>query len=169
MMYLRLAVLLGLFNRGLLAALGPYFAVLAAVAIGTGWLWSRRPDPEAHKVRREYEAKNPLDLRVAFTFAALFLAMLVVTHLALVHLGTPGVYSLAAVMGVVDVDPFILSMTQSGTPGSVAAGGVLIAAASNNVVKGIYACALSDRRTGIQSMGLMVSLAALGLVPFSWL
>src|ERR1700674_4896685 len=39
MMYLRLAALLGLFNRNLLLTLGLPFAALAGVAIGVGWLW----------------------------------------------------------------------------------------------------------------------------------
>jgi uncharacterized membrane protein (DUF4010 family) len=45
-------------------------------------------------------------------------------------------------MGVTDVDPFIMGMTQSAgtlTSLKVAAAAVLIAAASNNLVKGIYA------------------------------
>src|SRR5215472_4816170 len=104
MMYLRLTVLLGLFNRSLFVALAPSFAVLAGLAIAVGWLWTRRRDPDARKVRRDYAPKNPLDLRVAFTFAALFLAMLVATRWAIAHLGNAGVYSLAAIMGVVDVD-----------------------------------------------------------------
>jgi uncharacterized membrane protein (DUF4010 family) len=165
MMYLRLAVLLGLFNWGLFVALGPSFGVLACLATGIGWLWSRRKDSETRTIRREYEPKNPLELRVAFTFAALFLAMLVATHWVIAHLGKTGVYSLAAIMGVVDVDPFILGMTQSGATLSLAAGGVLIAASSNNLAKGVYAYVLSDRKTGIQSLGLLVGLSILGLAP----
>ena len=65
--------------------------------------------------RGGYQPTNPLELRTAFVFAALFVAMLVVTHLVVVHLGAPGVYTLAAIMGVSDVDPFILGLTQ-GTP-----------------------------------------------------
>ena len=133
--------------------------------LGIGWLWSRRRDRDAHKVQREYESKNPLDLGVAFTFAALFLAMLVATHWANAHLGKTGIYSLAAIMGVVDVDPFILGMTQSGATLSVAAGGILIAASSNNLAKGVYAFVLSDRQTGIQSLSLLAGLATLGLAP----
>jgi uncharacterized membrane protein (DUF4010 family) len=143
--------------------------VLAVVAMGGGWLWSRRADPDAHDIHREYEPKNPLDLRVAVTFAALFLAMLVATRWATMHLGSAGVYSLAAILGVVDVDPFILSMTQAGASLSLAAGGILIAAASNNLAKGLYAYALSDRKTGIQSLSLLVGLAILGLAPLLWL
>ena len=54
-------------------------------------------------------------------------------------------------MGVTDVDPFIMGMTQAAgtlTPLKVAAGAVLIAAASNNLIKGIYAYSLADRKTG---------------------
>ena len=169
MMYLRLAVLLVLFNRGLLVALGPSFAVLAILAVGAGWLWSRRRAPDAHEVHREYEPANPLDLRVAFTFAALLLAMLVATHWVVAHLGKTGVYSLAAIMGVVDVDPFIMGITQSSASLQIAAGGILIAASSNNLAKGVYAFVLSDRKTGVESLSLLIGLAALGLAPLLWL
>ena len=43
-MYLRLAALLALFNRQLMAALWVPFVVLAVAALGIGWLWSRRAD-----------------------------------------------------------------------------------------------------------------------------
>ena len=74
MMYLRLAALLGLFSRSLLLRLGLPFGVLACVAIGAGWLWSRRPDPNPSEVGREYEPKNPLEVRAALLFGLLFLA-----------------------------------------------------------------------------------------------
>jgi uncharacterized membrane protein (DUF4010 family) len=51
----------------------------------------------------------------------------------------------------------------------VASAAILIAAASNNFVKGIYAFAFSPRDTGRQSLGLLVLLGALGLVPLLWL
>ena len=75
-------------------------------------------------------------------------------------------------MGVTDVDPFIMGLTQSAavsTPAAVAATGILIAAASNNLVKGVYAYALADRRTGRQSLLLLAALALAGLVPLIWL
>jgi uncharacterized membrane protein (DUF4010 family) len=172
MMYLRLAALLGLFNRGLLLTLGLPFGVLACVAVGAGWLWSRRPDPNPSEVEREYEPKNPLEMRAALLFALLFLAMLIATHFVVVHLGKAGVYVLASLMGVSDVDPFIMGMTQSAgsmTPVSVAAAAIVIAASSNNVAKGIYAYVLSGRTTGVQSLALLVGLALVGLVPLVWL
>jgi uncharacterized membrane protein (DUF4010 family) len=171
-MYLRLVILLALFNGGLMTALAPSFLSLAGLAVGAGWLWSRRKDPGMREFKREYDPKNPLELRAAILFGALFLTMLIATHVVAVHLGNAGVYSLAAVMGLADVDPFIMGMTQSAgsiTSLSVASGSIVIAAASNNVVKGLYAFTLSDRRTGVLSLFLLVSLAALGLVPLLWL
>lgn len=98
--------------------------------------------------------------------------MLVATHLAVVYMGSTGLNTLAAVMGVSDVDPFIMGLTQSAgslTPLNVAAVAVLIAAASNNAVKGIYACSLAGGKAGVQSLAFLLSLAAVGLVPLFWL
>jgi uncharacterized membrane protein (DUF4010 family) len=170
-MYVRLAVLLALFNRDLMARLAPTFIVLAVVASGVGWLWSRRDARSSEESAAEPQPANPLELRAALGFALLFVAMLIASHLALTYLGKSGVYSLAAIMGVTDVDPFILSMTQA--PSSVAPGlaasAILIAAASNNVVKGIYAFALSPRSTGGKSLVLLLGLAAAGIAPLLWI
>jgi uncharacterized membrane protein (DUF4010 family) len=171
-MYLRLVVLVGLFNHDLMAALAPSFLLLAAIASAVGWLWSRRRDDATGEVKREFEPKNPLELGAAFLFAVLFLTMLVATRLAIAHLGHMGVYGLAAVTGVTDVDPFILSMTQAAgtlTPLQVASASVLIAAASNNLVKGVYARFFADRKTGNESFWLLVGLGVLGLAPLFWL
>ncbi len=171
-MYLRLAGLLALFNRALAKTTAPACLALAGVAIAVGFLWSRRPDKITSDVKREFEPNNPLELMAAFLFAVFFLAMLVATQLAVTYLGRAGVNILAAIMGVTDVDPFIMGMTQAAgtlTPVKVAAVAVLIAAASNNLVKGIYSFSLADRKTGVQSLSLLVGLTLAGLVPLLWL
>jgi uncharacterized membrane protein (DUF4010 family) len=171
-MYVRLVILLVLFNRQLMALLILPFLVLAGTAVGVGWFWTRKADIAAQEVEQKFEPKNPLEILAAFLFAGLFLAMLVATRLAVTYLGQAGVNTLAAIMGVTDVDPFIMGMTQTAgslTPLKVAASAVLIAASSNNLVKGIYAYSLADRRTGVQSLVLLAALAALGLAPLLWL
>jgi uncharacterized membrane protein (DUF4010 family) len=172
MMYLRMVILLALFNRDLMLMLYIPFLVLAGVAVAVGWLWTRRADQDAQNLQPEAEPKNPLELLTAFLFAALFLAMLIATQLAVTYLGRTGVNSLAVLMGVTDVDPFIMGLTQAAgtlTPLKVAAAAVVIATASNNIVKGIYAYSLADRKTGRQSLLMLVVLAAVGLIPLFWL
>jgi uncharacterized membrane protein (DUF4010 family) len=92
--------------------------------------------------------------------------------LAVTYLPKAGINILAAITGVTDVTPFVMGMTQAAgtlTPLKVAAAAVLIAAASNNVVKGIYAYSLADRKTGIQSLSFLIGLAAAGLAPLLWI
>ncbi len=171
-MYLRLIALIAIFNRQLVAMLTPAFLVLAAAAIAAGWLWSRSAEPDGSEIKREFEPKNPLELLTAFLFALLFVVMLVTTQLAVTYVGKAGVNTLAALMGITDVDPFIMGMTQAAgtlTPLKIAATAVLIAAASNNLIKGIYAYKLADRKTGVQSLALLAGLALLGLAPLLWL
>ncbi|OIR16390.1 MgtC family protein [mine drainage metagenome] len=168
MMYLRLAVLLALFNQELMARLSLPFLGLGIFAVGVGWLWSRRRDESELKLISESKPKNPLEISAALLFALLFVVMLIATHFAIAYLGEGGVYTLAAVMGVTDVDPFIMGLTQATptlTPLHVASSGILIAASSNNVIKGIYAFALSSRRTGTMSLVFLLALAAFGLAP----
>ncbi|MBL0212023.1 MAG: MgtC/SapB family protein [Holophagaceae bacterium] len=171
MMYLRLAVLVGLFNRELFLRLGPAFGLLGLAAIFCAWIWSRQEDEAGGQSSQIEPARNPLELKAAFLFAAIFLGMLLVTHLAVTHLGTGGVYSLAAVMGLSDVDPFIMGMTQTAagsTPVHVASTAILIAVSSNNLIKGVYARSFSDPRAGRWSLVLLIILAILGLIPAWW-
>jgi uncharacterized membrane protein (DUF4010 family) len=171
-MFLRVMALLALFNGSLVAILGPYFAGLAAVAAVGGYALSKVPDGREGDVERRYVSKNPLELGAALLFGAVFLGILVATQLAVEYLGRAGVYGLAVLMGVSDVDPFIMGMTQAAgthTPVTVAAVAILVTLASNNVMKGIYAYAFADRRTGITGFVALVVLAVLGLVPLAFI
>ncbi|MGC1417571.1 MAG: MgtC/SapB family protein [Candidatus Acidiferrum sp.] len=167
-MYLRFLALLAIFNRQLLHRLGLSFLLLAAAAVFGGWLWSRLRDDGSAKAAQPFQPKNPLELGAAFLFAGLFVGLLFITHLAVLYLGRAGLFALAGVMGVTDVDPFILSLAESPsvlTSISLAGGAIVIAAASNNLIKGIYAYGFADRRTGKQGFALLMALALLGLLP----
>jgi uncharacterized membrane protein (DUF4010 family) len=75
-------------------------------------------------------------------------------------------------MGVSDVDPFILGITQ--TTGAhisltTAAAAIVVAVTSNNIIKGIYAYIFGSGVTGRTALGLLVALAIIGLSPLLWL
>ena len=168
-MYLRLAALVAAFNWTLGRALGPPLLVLGLLGVGVGWIVTRSA-ARTKAAEPVLEERNPLDLRTAFVFALVFVGVLVLTRLAVTQLGHTGLYALAAVMGVSDVDPFIMGLTQTAdvaTPLHGAAIAVLIAAASNNVMKGFYARAFGGRAVGNLALGLLVGLATLGLAAIA--
>jgi uncharacterized membrane protein (DUF4010 family) len=170
-MYLRLLILIGIFNHELMVRLLLPFAILGCGGLLAGFLWSRRPDPTGSGATEALEVKNPLQLSAAFLFALLFLVMLAATRYAILYAGRGGVYGLAALTGLSDIDPFILGLTQSAhaaTPVGVAASSIVIAAASNNLVKGFYAYGFAGRPAGPQALGLLAALAALGLLPLAF-
>ena len=172
LMYLRIVLLVAFFNRALARELAPAFLALSLIAGLSGWIWSHRPDPASDDAPQESQTHNPLQLRTAFAFAAIFLAVLVATHLAVQYLGKGGVYSLAALMGVTDVDPFIMGLTHaagSTTTLHVALGGILIATACNNLAKAAYAWFLADRATARWAVSALLILALLGILPLLWL
>ncbi len=171
-MYLRLAILIAIFNFALVRSVAMPLLTLAAIGLAGGWLWTRRPDKQQIEIKKPYVPRNPLELWVAFLFGGIFIAMLVMTAWTVTHLGQGGVFGLAGIMGVSDVDPFVLSLTQSAgtvTTLALAGAGILIASASNNMMKAFYALGFGNRRTGIESLSLLLGFAALGLVPLFWI
>lgn len=170
MTYLRLAILIGIFDLRLLARIALPLFLFAAIGLAVGWLWSRHS--EGHEeIRKQFVPRNPLEVWVALLFGGAFIVMLALTRLAIVHIGWSGVFGLAIVTGFTNVDPFVLGLTQSGAGISssvLAAAAILVSIASNNVVKAFYALAFADYKTGRQTLLLLLGYAALGLVPLLW-
>jgi uncharacterized membrane protein (DUF4010 family) len=136
MMYFRLALLLQIFNLSLANQLIISFIILAIAGILGGFLVSLRGNCQVNpnEIKQTHPTENPLELKAAFNFAILFVVIAIITHYTITYLGKNGVYALAAIMGVTDVDPFILGLTHSAgqsVPLAVASISILIAAASS--------------------------------------
>lgn len=172
MMYIRLWILLLLFAAPLAYRLTGLFWGLSVAAVVVGSLLARTnrvPDDCEFDPTTERRDGNPLDVTSAFTFAAIFLAILVATKVVAERFGTTGVLVMAAIMGAADVDPFILGLTQnigSGLDLGIAALAVVIASAVNNLMKGVYAVIFGSRRTGRLSLALLASFGAISVVLF---
>jgi uncharacterized membrane protein (DUF4010 family) len=74
--------------------------------------------------------------------------------------------TLAAIIGVSDIDPFVLTIAQGGTAGvasTTLAASILIAASSNNMLKAFYALFFGGGKTAASSACALVGLAVAGV------
>jgi uncharacterized membrane protein (DUF4010 family) len=162
MMYLRILLVCFLFNVGLGRMLTVPLVGLAVVSGAVAVLCARLGTRSPTKA----EPTNPLQIWTAFVFAVLFIAISMLTTFVKSHLGNSGVYGLAAVVGVTDIDPFVLSLAQSGANGvglATAATAIVIATSSNNVLKAVYTVAFSRRRESWLPATILGAIALLGL------
>jgi uncharacterized membrane protein (DUF4010 family) len=106
---------------------------------------SKQPDTTKYEVN---EGKNPLEFKTAIIFGLLFAFFSVLTHFVMNRYGNVGVSVLSFIVGVTDIDPYILSLFQ-GTGLSlsldVIARATLIATISNNLIKMIYSLILGKK------------------------
>lgn len=164
-MYLRFDVIVAFFNPRLALLLLPATAVCFALAAAiAGWLWLRRPRQLAPPPTK-LAAANPLQLGTAVTFAASYVVIAVVSAWVGHSFGERGVYTLATITGFTDANPFVLSLAQggvSGLPLGATAAAVLVAASSNNVLKGCYALAFAGVRAARTAALTLFILAAVG-------
>ncbi len=83
--------------------------------------------------------QNPFEIRPAMVFALLFVVLSVATVLVQKFYGNAGIITLAAIIGISDIDPFILSVISQTTQAeSVIVSAILVSMLSNTILKGIY-------------------------------
>ncbi|HTX59574.1 MAG TPA: DUF4010 domain-containing protein [Verrucomicrobiae bacterium] len=163
MMYLRILVVCVAFSLSLGELLAPPLLGLCAICLALVWIVARTAPRSKTPAAERIE--NPLQLSTALVFAGAFLVISLVTSAVQAHLGRAGVLGLAAVVGVTDVDPFVLSLAQGiGNVGTLtAAVAIVIATSSNNVLKALYTLAFARRRASLVPAGLLGATAAIGL------
>jgi uncharacterized membrane protein (DUF4010 family) len=163
-MYLRMLVIVFFFNVALARVLLIPLVALFLAGSGLAWIASKQgPRPAPSDAPLE-DATNPLQLGAALVFAVLFVVVTIATNFARAHFGGAGLNVLATIVGVTDIDPFVLSLAQSNAgPQFEAASAILVATASNDVLKAVYAFAFGARRAMLQPILALVVLAAASL------
>jgi hypothetical protein len=77
------------------------------------------------------------------------------------------------VVGITDIDPFVLGLAQGGVAKlglTAAALAIVIATSSNNVLKAVYTLAFSRRRESWIPAGALLTIAVLGIgIGFAFL
>jgi uncharacterized membrane protein (DUF4010 family) len=169
MMYLRMLVIVAFFDVDLAHRLLVPLVTLAIVAMIAALVFVRRGAGE--KTPPDVSPSNPLRLGTALVFAFLLIAISLISKWVQAHAGAHGVLALAAVVGVTDIDPFVLSLAQGGaqTVGlGIASVAIVIAASSNNLLKAGYTIAFSRRPQSSVPAGVLAALCALGLAA-AWI
>ena len=141
-MYIRLGVVVAVFDAHLALILAPALAALCVIGAALAFYEWRRPRARNAKSNLAVPPKNPLQIPAALIFAALIVVISIISAWVKGAFGESGIFVLSAVVGLTDIDPFVLNIAQGGVAGmSVASLGaaVLIAASSNNVAKAAYA------------------------------
>jgi uncharacterized membrane protein (DUF4010 family) len=101
----------------------------------------------------EIDVKNPFELGNAIRFGIAFAVIALATKAARAYLGDEGLYAASAIAGLTDVDAVSLSTAKQAGPGDFAAViAILIAVASNTLVKAGIAFAIAGRRLGKRAL-----------------
>ena len=154
-MYFRLIIIAYIFNKNVaLKILIPYLLLgLAGIVISLYYL---KKDLSVQK--SDYIDSNPLELKTAFIFAFLFIAMIAITKFIHTHFGNIGLEILSFIIGFTDIDPFILSLLTGkfSITLSLIAKLIFIATASNNFLKAFYSYFFSKKRCIISTIWLII-------------
>lgn len=150
---IRMTLLAGVVAPQLLRPLaGPVAASSLVLLAPLVWTWRSAGGTEARALALE----DPFDLRLLLRFTVL---LAVISLLAKLITGPSGLFALAGISGLLDVDPVTLSMARmmrTGLDPALATTTILIAASANGLAKSVLAVIFGGWR-----LGLMLGAAAL--------
>lgn len=165
-MLVRIVVLAGLLKAELVPViLWPAVAAASVLLVGAGILLRKRQDAAAE--HPQLQIRNPFDLGTVIQLAALIAVILLLAKAVASQAGNAGLFLLAAVSAIADVDALTLSMARlaGGQVGvSDAATAILIAASVNTASKAAIAAFVGGTRIGtIVGSASILAIAALAI------
>jgi uncharacterized membrane protein (DUF4010 family) len=155
-MYLRVVLIAGVFDTGFALALAPWLVGLGAAAAAAAAVLLR--DGRGLKPELPNPSANPLRIGTALAFAVLFIAVSAATAWLGDAFGTAGLYAVAAIVGLGDLDAITVGLATAPVQGGV--GAILVATASNNTVKGSLALGFGGGRRAWRPAGTLYAVSA---------
>jgi len=163
----RVIVEVAVVNPALLRFLLVPFAIMAGIAAGFAVFDLARGGQGGPTRRDDVRLVNPFSLTAAGKFAAFFALVLLVVKLAELHLPGGGVYAIAGLAGLTDVDAITLSMAEQarrtadlGPPVRA----IVIASITNTVAKCAFAIVLGSPRLRRRVAAATATILAGGIV-----
>lgn len=140
---LRIAGLAMVLNPALAPALAlPFTGAAAVLAISAIWLIRHGVETQ-HS--RGFPMKSPLDLLAALQMMALLAAVGLVAALLRLQFGDAGLYIVAAISGLVDLDAITITAARLGVGAETASNAILLATAVNLLAKAVLATTFGGR------------------------
>ncbi|WP_172145640.1 MgtC/SapB family protein [Pseudomonas tumuqii] len=159
LMFPRVLLEVGLINAPLLPRLLWPLGVAALVYAGGALAYFRLAGSMAEE-SAEPPLKNPFELSSALRFAALLVLILFLAEGARRWLGDVGVYLVALVSGLADVDPITLTLARSAKAElapQVAVQGIFLAVLSNSLIKGLLIALIGGRQLALRTLPVMAA------------
>lgn len=138
-MYLRILILILIINPLLLPSLWWKLVFLSAVGFALSIFHLKFKSGDEKLEKENGGLQNPFEIRPAMVFALLFVILSVATKLVKEYFGHSGLLTLSGIIGLSDIDPFILSVIQSAQINiGLISSSILVAMMSNTIIKGVY-------------------------------
>ena len=138
-MYLRILVLILIINPTIIYAIWWKLIFLSVIGFSLSLVKSNLYKGVKSSEKDLQKLQNPFELKPAMMFGVLFVALSVITKLVKMYIGSQGLLTLSAIVGLSDIDPFILSLVHGTTSDlSLVTSAIIIAMMSNTIIKGIY-------------------------------
>lgn len=128
----------------------PLGLMTLTAAAGAIWLARRK---QSTTVDSELPLRNPMELLPALGFGLLLAAIMLLAEAFRAWLGDTGIYVLAGISGIADVDAITLSlarMARDSLADEVVVRATVLAAMVNTAVKGVLAAAIAGRTIGLR-------------------
>lgn len=163
-MFIRVLVEVSVVNASLLGPLwAPLLAMFGGMLLLGGWLVFQEQRGTATS-ETSIELKNPFQLGMALKFGALLGLMLVLSEGVQEWYGDGGIYALSVASGLMDVDAITLSlsrMAKDELAAEVATMGIVLASATNTLVKGAIFTFIAGWKAGLR----LTAYLALAIIP----
>jgi uncharacterized membrane protein (DUF4010 family) len=159
LMFPRVLLEVGVVNAQLLPRLLWPLGMAALVYAGGALAYFRLAGSMVEE-NAEPPLKNPFELGSALRFAALLVLILFLAEGARRWLGDAGVYLVALLSGLADVDPITLTLARSAKAElapQVAVQGIFLAVLSNSLIKGLLIALIGGRQLALRTLPVMAA------------
>jgi uncharacterized membrane protein (DUF4010 family) len=171
-MFVRVVIEVFVVNRSLLQYLWiPLGLMFVGIIVGGYWFLVKGGEESGEK-REKVELQNPFQLGLALRFGALLAVILLLSEGAKSWFGDEGIYLLSVASGLMDVDAITVSlsrMSQNELNAEVASMGIVLASATNTLVKGVIFAVIAGWKSSVRLFLFLAAAVAPGVMSAVYL